>query len=87
MNTDTKKTDILDYERLYDAGAISKSIYTLPGESVLIRNAFRWKRDGVVVSNAYEMQDMEQVCQDRGWEIVVRYGDHIAIIRHSIGDQ
>lgn len=36
-------TQILDYERLMNAEVISKAIYTMPGESVLIRNAFRWK--------------------------------------------
>lgn len=34
-----------------------------------------------VVSNAYESRSMEVVCKERGWEIVVRYGAHIAIIK------
>jgi len=73
-------SNLLDYERLIEASAISKAIFTLEGESVLIRNAFRWKLDGMVVSNAYESFSMEQVCEERGWKIVTKYGEHIGII-------
>jgi hypothetical protein len=78
---------LLDYERLLNAEEISRAILTLKGESVLIRNAFRWKKDGMVVSNAYECHGMEEVCEERGWKIVVKYGEHIAIISENKEDQ
>lgn len=74
---------LLDYERLLNAEEISRAILTLKGESVLIRNAFRWKKDGMVVSNAYECHGMEEVCEERGWKIIVKYGEHIAIISEN----
>ena len=83
LNNTASGSRLLDYERLLEAETISKAIYTLPDESVLIRNAFRWKLNGKVVSNAYECHSMEQVCEDRGWRIVAKYGDHIAIISEN----
>lgn len=70
--------NILDYERL--GPDIWKHIYLKEKESVLMRQAFRWFRNGEVVSNAYEGRSMESVCEDWGWKIVERYGEHIAII-------
>lgn len=32
------------------------------------------------------MFEMESICEDNGWEIVVKYGDHIAIIRDKKGE-
>jgi hypothetical protein len=34
----------------------------------------------VVIPNAYESFSLEGICEERGWNIVERYGDHIAII-------
>jgi hypothetical protein len=73
---------ILDYERL-NATEIAKAIYTRPGESVIVRSAFRWMRDGQVIPNAYEMFSMEGVCEDRGWQIIAQFGEHIAIISEN----
>lgn len=73
-----KDVTILDYERLdYD---LWKNIATKQEESVLVRHAFRWFRNGEAVSNAYESRDLESICEERNWKIVVRYGDHIAIV-------
>ena len=73
---------MLDYERL-NAAEIAKAIYTVPGESVIVRSAFRWLRNGEVIPNGYEMFSMEGICEDRNWKIVARYGDHIAIISEN----
>lgn len=83
MNQTSPCALLLDYERLLNAAEISKAILTMKGESVLIRNAFRWKKDGMVVSNAYEGHSLEEVCEERGWTIVVKYGEHIAIITEN----
>ena len=68
----------LAYERLQRD--IWKHIMVRPGESVMVRHAFRWHKNGQVVSNAYESYSLEGVCADRGWKIVETYGEHIAII-------
>jgi hypothetical protein len=71
----------LAYERLHKE--IWKSIMVRPGESVMVRHAFRWHRNGEVVSNAYESFSLEGVCEDRGWKIVERFGEHIAVISEA----
>jgi hypothetical protein len=68
------------YERLNNAAAISRAIYTHGGESVLIRNSFRWKNDGHTIQDTHSSMSMEQVCKAHGWRIVERYGEHLAII-------
>lgn len=68
------------FERLNNAAALSGAIFTLNEESVLVRNSFRWKKDGEAISDAYTAMSMEQVCEERGWKIVERYGEHLAII-------
>ena len=50
------------------------------GEKVIWRDAFRWKDSNGVLSNAYEMFGVEQVAQDRNWEIVANFC-HAAIVR------
>lgn len=76
-----KNVSILDFERLdYD---LWKNIATKQGESVLVRHAFRWSRNGEFVPNAYESRDLESICEERNWKIVERYGDHIAIVIHN----
>jgi hypothetical protein len=71
----------LAYERLQRD--IWKQIMVRPGESVMVRHAFRWHRNGEVVSNAYESFSLEGVCEDRGWKIVERFGEHIAVISEA----
>lgn len=68
------------YERLNNATALSSAVFTLENESVLVRNSFRWKKDGVVIADACSSMSMEQVCQQQGWRIVERYGEHLAIV-------
>jgi hypothetical protein len=68
------------FERLNNAAALTRAIFTMPEESVLVRNSFRWKKDGESISDAYTAMSMEQVCEERGWKIVERYGEHLAVI-------
>lgn len=71
---------MLAHERI-NAKAIAAAILCWEGEFVIVRSAFRWLKHGTdVIPNAYEMFDMEQVCEERDWRIVERYGDHIAIV-------
>lgn len=50
------------------------------GERVIWRCAFRWKDDSGVLSNQYEMFDLETVAENIGCEIVWDF-NHAAIIR------
>jgi hypothetical protein len=68
------------YERLNNSVELSRAIFTIDNEYVLVRNSFRWKKDGETISDAYSAMSMEQVCEERGWKIVERYGEHLAII-------
>lgn len=68
------------YERLNDAVAISRAVFTLENESVLVRNSFRWKKDGEAIPDAHSAMSLEQVCEERGWKIVERYGEHLAVV-------
>lgn len=72
---------ILDYERLN--ANIYECILTFEGESVLVRQPFRWMKNGEVVPNAYECLDLEQICEERNWKIIAKYGDSLAIISES----
>ncbi len=73
-------SELLTYERLTDPGAISRAVFTFESESVLVRSPFRWTKDGKEIPDAYAHMDVEQVCEERGWEIVEQYGEHIAIV-------
>lgn len=73
---------LLDYERL--GTDLWKHIGVSEEESVAVRHAFRWFKNGELLSNAYESMSIEQICEDRGWEIVTKYGDHIAIIKSCL---
>lgn len=68
------------YERLNDAVAVSRAVFTLENESVLVRNSFRWKKDGEAIPDAPSAMSLEQVCEERGWKIVERYGEHLAVV-------
>lgn len=70
----------IDFERI-TGDTIASCFKTQDDESVLVRQPFRWLRDGKVISNAYESYDLEGICNERGWEIVHRYGDSLAIVR------
>lgn len=72
---------VLPYERI--SRDIWQHIWVSDGESVMVRHPFRWQRNGEVVSNAYESMSLDQVCGDRGWIIVERFGEHMAIIREE----
>ena len=74
---------LLDYERLSDPAAISRAILTFEGESVLIRNPFRWTKDGLEIPDAYAEMPLDLVCSERGWKIVERYGEHMAIVSEA----
>lgn len=78
----SKLNDTLAYERL-NLEALQKAIGLSEGEHLLVRSPFRWMLDGQVVSNAYEMFEMQGVCEERGWQIVETFGEHIAIVRDS----
>ena len=80
---DVDSTRLLAYERLNRE--IWKSILTMPGESVLIRHAFRWHKNGEVVSNAYESRELNSLCEEHGWKVVQMFGEHIAIIKANTG--
>ena len=71
---------LLAYARL-NAETISASIFTRDDEFVICRQAFRWLKDGLVISNGYEMFEMETIIEDNGWELVETYGEHIAICK------
>jgi hypothetical protein len=71
---------LVDFERI-NGDTIASCFKTQDDESVLVRQPFRWLRDGKVVSNAYESYDLECLCNERGWEIVHRYGNSLAIVR------
>lgn len=83
MNTESKTEGIrlMDYERLHDD--IWKHITVNSGESVITRGPFRWRCNGFFISNGYEMFEAESICEENGWEIVVKYGEHIAIIKDT----
>lgn len=68
------------YERLNNAVALSRAVFTCDNESVLVRNSFRWKKDGEAIPEASSAMSLEQVCGERGWNIIERYGEHLAII-------
>lgn len=74
-------TRLLAYERL--SREIWKNILTMPGESVLIRHAFRWHKNGEVVCNAYESRELKSLCEEHGWKVVQTLGEHIAIISQA----
>ena len=74
--------DLLAYERL-DENKILDAIRLLPGEFIMMRRPFRWMKDGEVVPNAYESFRLEGICEDNGWKIVERYGEHIAICKED----
>lgn len=69
----------MDYERLHDD--IWRHFTVHRGEWVLHRGAFRWRRNGNFISNGYESFGMESICEENGWDVVEKYGEHIAIIR------
>jgi hypothetical protein len=68
------------YERLNNAVALSRAIFTTGQESVLVRNSFRWKKDGEAIPDAHSAMSMEEVCEQRGWKILESYGEHLAIV-------
>jgi hypothetical protein len=59
-----------------------------PGERVIYRDAFRWKRDetDAVMPNHYEMFSLAGLAADNGYEIVHDF-NHVAVIRDSAGDR
>ena len=69
-----------DYERLNNAAAVTSAIFTMKHESVLVRNSFRWKKDGEPIPEAHASMSMEQVCEQQGWRIVECYGEHLAVV-------
>lgn len=71
---------LVDFERI-NGDTIASCFKTQDDESVLVRQPFRWLRDGKVISNSHESYDLECICNERGWEIVHRYGDSLAIVR------
>jgi hypothetical protein len=50
------------------------------GERVIYRSAFRWKDDNGVLSNQYEMFDLDSVADAIGCEVVWDFR-HAAIVR------
>jgi len=50
------------------------------GEFVIKRRPYRWHKDDKVISNAYEGQSLETVCEDRKWEIIHNF-HHIAVVK------
>jgi hypothetical protein len=68
------------YERLNNAAAISRAVYTHGNEAVLVRNSFHWKKDGQTIPEAHASMSMKQVCKAHRWKIVERYGEHLAIV-------
>lgn len=70
---------MLSYERY--SKDVWKMIHCFEGEKVLVCHAFRWHLNGSVVSNGYEMFEPEQICSERGWEIVQKLSEHIVIVR------
>lgn len=56
-----------------------------PGEKVIWRCAFRWKDDNGVLSNQYEMFDLESVAANIGCEVVWNF-NHAAIVRQTPHD-
>ena len=77
-----KDLRFLPYERL-DPDGITKSIICLDGEMVLVRSSFNWRLNSNPIPNGREGIPMENLCEDWGWEIVEKYGDHIAIVREK----
>lgn len=72
---------ILDYERILPD---LKSAFRLKeGEFIINRSAFRWVRDNMFISNAYESTDIDDICEMKDWEVVVKYGEHIAICKNK----
>jgi hypothetical protein len=52
-----------------------------PGETLIYRDAFRWKDDeGHVIPNHYEMYSIEYLAEEFGYE-VIRDFQHVAIVR------
>lgn len=70
----------LDYERI-NHELMSKAIGTSNDEFVITRGAFRWSKDGQFIPNAFEIFCVETVCEDNNWEIVAKYGNHIAVCK------
>ena len=76
-----QKIELLDYELFSDD--IHKNIIPLgygKKAKVIVRRAFRWQLNGERINNGYESQSAEGLCEERGWEVLRKIGDHIAIV-------
>lgn len=53
-----------------------------PGDTVIYRDAFRWRdhKDGSVLSNHYESQDLAYLAEEHGYEIVHDF-KHVGVVR------
>lgn len=50
------------------------------GETLIWRDAWRWKNDNGVLPNCYECYSIEEVCGERGF-VLVHYFHHVAVVR------
>ena len=74
------RSTLTAYERLNNAAALTRAILTCDGESLLVRNSYCWKKDGLAILDAPQSMSMNQVCKKKGWKIVETYGPHLAVI-------
>lgn len=78
MSKTPPSSSLLAYERLRPD--LHLLIETCEGERVIQRQPFNWLKDGILICNGVEGQSMEHICEERGWQIVEKYGEHLGII-------
>lgn len=71
------------HEYDYYGVGIWEHIKVTPGESVIIRHAFRWRLNGQIIENSYERDPLEKVLKDNAFKLVRKLNDHIAIIERK----
>jgi hypothetical protein len=69
-----------DYERLFKPDLISRGVLTTNHESVVIRRAMQWTKNGEDLKGASAKLSLEELCDRYQWKIVARYGDHFAVV-------
>ncbi len=71
---------IRDHERLFKPDLISRGVLTRNHESVMIRGPILWTKDGEVLEGASTRLSLEELCAQHRWKVVVRYGEHFAVV-------
>ena len=85
MSASSVGSGVLDYEVRSVVDGIRDLIrpFVQDGETLMYRDAFRWKDDnGYVIPNHYEGQSVEYLAEEFGYEIVWNFR-HVAVVRRK----